>query len=63
MDSTMVVCVRCGGRQFLAGVAPRRQTRDEMSKDFREKGKLHAICKLCDRVSCLKREALDRPRG
>lgn len=52
----MVVCVKCGGRQFLAGVAPRRQTRDEMLKEYAEKGKLHAICKLCGRVSCLKRE-------
>jgi hypothetical protein len=54
MDTTMVTCVLCGGRQFLAGVTPRRQTRDEMLKDLREKGKLHAVCNLCGRVSCLK---------
>lgn len=52
----MVACVRCGGRQFLAGIAPRRQTRGEMLKEFKEKGKLHAICTLCKRVSCLKLE-------
>jgi hypothetical protein len=61
MDTAMVICVRCGGRQFLAGVAPRGQTRDAMLKDHRERGKVHAICTLCGRISCLKRR-LDTPR-
>jgi len=53
----MVVCVRCGGRQFLWGVTPRKQTRKAMEKDCLEKGKVHAICGACGRVSCMKREA------
>ena len=57
MNTTMVVCVRCGGKQFLAGVMPRRQTREAMEKSYRETGKVHAICKLCGRVSCMKMEA------
>lgn len=54
MDLTMLACVRCGGRQFLTGVQPRRQTRDEMERDLAEKGKVHAICTHCGRISTLK---------
>lgn len=50
----MVVCVRCSGRQFVIGVLPRRQSREKMELDLVERGKIHAICGHCGKVSTLK---------
>jgi hypothetical protein len=59
VDMRMVVCTRCAGRQFVLGLTPRRQTREEMERDLRDTGKIHAICRLCGRVSTLKPPALE----
>lgn len=57
----MVVCTRCGGKMFVGGVTPRKESREEMLAYYRESGKIHAVCVHCKRVSTLKkREEVSR---
>lgn len=61
MDSLlMLTCDNCKGKLWAGGIYPRKgKTRGDLMDEIRSKGKTHAICRHCGRVSVLRVVPLD----